>query len=161
MLIGSKAIEIYPWSSINGPTSWDGNLSIQLHSSEQDSSFGKKVTLLMLPSKKPKDKCLIILNFIRRFINSYWLSLFAKELRPNLKSSLEAWLHRPSKLGSLKMVELSKPQHHTISGRTLPRCTAYNLKTKRNKKKWSGRQVGDWQRDQLVLWQCTMETAMA
>ncbi len=46
-----KVTEIYQSNSINGPMSLDGNSNILLHSLEQENSFGKKVTLLILLKK--------------------------------------------------------------------------------------------------------------
>jgi len=60
--------------------------------------------------------------------------------------------HPLFKHGFIKMEELSKPQQATILVKILQKCLVSSLKMKKNKKRWSGKQVGDLQPDPLVSW---------
>ena len=58
LLSGSIVIVICPYSSINGLMLLDGNSNILLLSLEQESSFGKKATLLMQLLKNRAFSCI-------------------------------------------------------------------------------------------------------
>jgi len=119
-----------------------GSSSILHHSSELESSFGKKATQHTLPSKKPKNKCMITLNSTSSFTRSSWLFQFVKVSRQSLKNSQEDCKLLLSKLGFQKTEELFKQQLPTISAKTSQKCSKLNLKIRRKRRNSFGKQVG-------------------
>lgn len=108
MLTGSRVTEIYPWNLTSGLTSSDGNSSIQPHSSELVSSFGKKAIQPMLPSNRPKSKCTQTLSFTPKLTKRFWLYQSSRVSRLSQKDSQEVTVLPLFRPGFMRMVEPSK-----------------------------------------------------
>ena len=148
---GSKVTEIFQLNSINGPTSSDGNLSIQLPLSELDNFFGKKGILLMQLSKKLRRKCLIIYTSTVRYTQSYSLFQCVKVSRLIHKNSQEVIELQQWKPGFPRMEEQFSLQLHITQDKTSPKCLRQSLRMKRKRRNMCGRQVGDLRLDQQEL----------
>lgn len=143
MPIGLKVIETFPSNSTSGLIQSDGSSNIQPPSSELENFYGRRVTLLMQLTKKPKKKCTTTQISTSEFTNKFQLFQFVKVLRHNLKNSQEDSEPQLQKLGFPKTEELFKLPLVITQAKILPRCSESSSKTRRNKRNSSGKLVGD------------------
>ena len=155
---GSTLIETCPCSWISGPMSSDGSSSIPLLSLGQESSFGRKVTQLMLVRRKQMNLFTRFLKSTQRLMKSSWLCLWSGVESRRKRGSLEPITQPQLRSTSLWVAEVSKELHLMTSGRTSLKCSRSTSKMSRSRNRWHGRHLGDSQQDQLVRWSWSIQT---
>ena len=156
--IGFSRTEIFQSLSTNGPILLDGSSSTQLLSSEQESSYGRKVTRLTPLKKRQKKECIKCLTVTRKHIRNCYVFLLSKVIRVKTRNSEVQTLLQLAKPLFQKQVEPYRHVPLICWDRTLPGCLIFSFKIKIKKNNLLSKLHGDSPLDQLEYWLCFMET---
>lgn len=135
---------------------WDGSSSIQLLSSELESSCGRKATQLMLQRRRPIRWYLTSLTPMPTAIEKSWLFPPSREESQRRRSSLEPTIPRQWRYMSQPMEEEFKEPPPISWARILQKCSMFGLKTNKARNNLSNKLLGATQLEALGPWSWSM-----